>query len=56
MNPIALIEASGATRRGVLGALASDPRVRSRTTATRASRPKRRSASSTLATVQGGPT
>jgi hypothetical protein len=43
MNPIALIDAPAAAGRAVLGALATDPVVPSRTAAT-ASRPNRRSA------------
>jgi hypothetical protein len=40
MNPIALTEATGATRTGVLGALATDPVIPSRTADTHVSRPK----------------
>jgi hypothetical protein len=53
MNPIALIETSAAARRAVLGALATDPVVPSRTAGTAASRTKWRSASSMLAAIQG---
>ena len=50
MNPIALVETIGVTRFAVLGALATDAVVPSRTTP--ASRRTRRSASSVLAAVR----
>jgi hypothetical protein len=52
MNPIALIEATAASRSAVQGALATDPVAPSPTATTAASRPKRRSASSMLAAVK----
>jgi hypothetical protein len=53
MNPIALIEATGAARSGVLGALARDPEVPSRTTATPVSRANRLSASTSWRIKRG---
>jgi hypothetical protein len=52
MNPIALIEATAASRSAVLGALATDPAVPSRAAATAASRAKWRSPLSMLAALQ----
>lgn len=52
MNPIALIEATAASRSAVQGALATDPVAPSPTTATPASRRKPRSLSTLLAAVR----
>jgi hypothetical protein len=51
MNPIALIEATAASRSAVLGALATDPVVPSRPGRSPASRPRRRPVSAILAEV-----
>jgi hypothetical protein len=51
-NPIALIEATASSRSAVVGALATDPVVPSRTADTTLARPKWRSASSMLAAVR----
>jgi hypothetical protein len=55
MNPIALIEAPAGARRAVLGALATDPVVPSRTAATPASQPNRRSSRRLGAAGAAGP-
>jgi hypothetical protein len=52
MNPIALTEATAASRSAVQGALATDPVAPSPTAATTTSRPKRRSALRMLAAVR----
>jgi hypothetical protein len=52
MNPIALIEATAASRSAVQGALATDPVAPSPTAATAASHRKRRSLSTLLAAVR----
>jgi hypothetical protein len=51
MNPIALIEATAASRSAVQGALATDPVAPSPTAAAAASHRKRRSLSTLLAAV-----